>query len=411
MRILVVTQYFWPENFRINDLVTELKKRGHELTVLTGKPNYPSGIVFEEYQRNPVQFLDYLGVDVFRVPMLARSTGSLRLVLNYISFAISASLFGAWKLRKKAFDVVFIYEPSPITVALPAILIGKLRKVPVVFWVLDLWPETLYAVGAVRSQRVLGSVGRLVRFIYDRCTLVLGQSRSFIPSIAKYCSDESKIRYYPSWAEDAFVDLDVQKAPEVTIADNCFNVVFAGNIGKSQDMPALIDAAYILRDKQNLRWLIVGDGRQFEWLKGEVQRRGLGRRVILLGRYPIERMPSFYSHASALLVSLRKDSVFSKTIPAKLQTYLMFGKPVLGMLDGEGAKVIHDAHAGLACPAGDSNALADCVSKMMQMSGNELDDMGKSGRQYAQNEFDRIELISKLEALLQEAVDIQQAKI
>lgn len=411
MQILVVTQYFWPENFRINDLVLELKQRGHDLTVLTGKPNYPSGKYFPEFLSNPSSFSSYEGVEVIRVPMLRRAQGSFRLFLNYLSFVVGASLCGPWFLRKHAFDVVFIYEPSPVTVAFPAILLGRVKKAPVVFWVLDLWPETLSAIGAVRSPLLLRWVGNLVRFIYGRCTLVLGQSEGFVDGIAKYCADTSKIRYYPSWAEDVFLADTIEKASEVPVLSDTFNVVFAGNIGEAQDMPAVLSAAEQLKRDIRIRWLIVGDGRKFEWLAKEVVRRGLHDKVLLLGRHPVERMPSFYAHADALLVSLKSDPVFSMTIPAKLQTYLMAGIPVLGMLDGEGALAIERANAGLTCAAGDSAGLAQAVQQLAAMSEHGRRTMGENGRQYAQKEFDRDMLISKLEGFFEEAIVNHQEKV
>ena len=404
MRILIVTQYFWPENFRINDLVRELQSRGHDLTVLSGKPNYPSGIVFPEFRADPARFASFEGVEVIRVPMMPRARGSLRLILNYLTFVLGAVSFGIFRLRTRPFDLVFIYEPSPITVAIPAILIGRLKKIPVVFWVLDLWPETLAALGVVRSKRMLSLIGRGVRVIYNNCTLILGQSRSFVPSISGYCSDPTKVRYYPSWAEAMFVSEGIEKAPEVLEIDDTFTIVFAGNIGESQDMPALLRAAEYLRNDKRIRWVVVGDGRKFDWVRAEVESRGLEESVLLVGRHPIERMPSFYAHADALLVSLKSDPVFSLVIPAKLQTYLMSGIPILGMLDGEGAQVIRDSRAGLACPAGDSAALVACIRDLMSRSADERAEMGRRGRQYASAEFDRDMLISKLEGFFDDAL-------
>lgn len=404
MHILVVTQYFWPENFRVNDLVKELVQRGHQVTVLTGIPNYPAGKVFEEYRQQPNAFTSYEGAQVIRIPMLARGTGSIRLMLNYLSFVLGGTVWGPWHLRDKKIDVVFVFEPSPVTVGLPAVLMGKIKRAPVVFWALDLWPETLAAIGVVRSPRVLGWVGHMVRFIYDRCALVLGQSRGFLNHIAKYCTDKQKIRYFPSWAEDVFTDVDVPAAPEVSAKAGGFNVVFAGNIGEAQDMPAVLDAAESLKADAAIRWIIVGDGRKSEWLKAEVEKRGLQDTVLLPGRFPVERMPSFYAHADALLVSLKRDPVFSMTIPGKVQSYLMAGIPMVGMLDGEGAAVIRDANAGLTCLAGDSAGLAQAVLAMAAMTPDERRALGRNGLQYAKKEFGRVRLMDRLEGLLCEAV-------
>lgn len=402
----MVSQYFWPENFRINDLVQEWTKRGHTVTVLTGRPNYPAGKVFPGFREDPAAFSTYHGARIVRAPMFARAQGSIRLMLNYLSYVLGACVIGPWRLRGESFDAVFVFEPSPITVGLPAILMGKLKRAPVVFWVLDLWPETLAAIGVVRSPRLLATVGRLVAFIYNRCTLVLGQSRGFQGSIAKYCADASKIRYFPSWSEPLFAQADVVPAPEVPPQPDTFNVMFAGNIGEAQDLPAVVQAASLLKDNPRVRWLIVGDGRKSDWLEKELRHRGLEDKVLLLGRHPVERMPSFYAHADALLVSLKRDPVFSLTIPGKVQTYLQSGIPLLGMLDGEGADVIRSAQAGMVCAAGDSASLADAVLAMVALGPDQLEAMGRNGRDYAHREFDRDMLMERLEQLFQEAVRI-----
>lgn len=404
MRILIVSQYFWPENFRINDLAQELVQRGHSVTVLTGIPNYPAGSVFDAYRQSPKAFGHYGGATVCRVPMLARGHGAVRLFLNYLSFVVGASIWGPWRLKDRPADVIFVFEPSPVTVGLPAVLFGRIKRAPVVFWALDLWPETLAAIGVVRSPRVLGWIGHLVKFIYERCTLVLGQSSGFLGSIAKYCSDMEKIRYFPSWAEEVFSQPNLVPAREVPVREGVYNVLFAGNIGEAQDLPAVLAAAESLRHNASIRWLIVGDGRKSDWLRGEVERRGLLDSFLLLGRFPVERMPSFYAHADALLVSLKKDPVFSMTIPGKVQSYLMAGVPLVGMLDGEGAKVITEAKAGLVCAAGDAGGLAAAVLKMAAMSVDQRRQLGLNGRAFAQKEFGRGLLMDRLEALLCEAV-------
>lgn len=404
MQILIVTQYFWPENFRINDLVEELVQRGHKVTVLTGVPNYPAGNVFEAYRQNSKAFGFYKGAKVLRIPMVARGRGAFRLFLNYISFVIGACLYGPWRLRGHKPDVIFVFEPSPITVGLPALFVGRIKRAPVVFWALDLWPETLVAIGAVRSPTLLRWIGHMVKFIYDRCTLVLGQSQSFLVSIANYCSNTKKIRYFPSWAEEVFNEPDIAPAQEVEVGEGLFSVLFAGNVGEAQDLPAILDSAELLKHNTAIRWIIVGDGRKFDWLKEEVKRRELQTNVLLLGRFPVERMPSFYMHADVLLVSLKKDPVFSMTIPGKVQSYLMAGIPLVGMLDGEGAKVITEMNAGLVCAAGDASGLSSAVLKMAAMSAEERHQLGLNGRAYAQKEFSRDLLMDRLESLLIEAV-------
>ena len=410
MRLLVVSQYFWPENFRVNDLVAELVKRGHEVTVITGKPNYPLGEIFEAYVNNPEDFQEFSGATILRVPILVRGQGFVRLFINYVSFVFSASLWGIWLLRGRSFDAIFVNQLSPVTIGLPAILFGRIKKVPVVLWVLDLWPETLSAMGVVRSPVVIGLIGRMVGFIYNRCEMVLGQSRRFLPNIAKYGTELKTIRYFPSWSEELFSMIDVEKAPEILEDSEVFTVLFAGNVGEAQDLPAILDAAERLKAYTNIRWVIVGDGRASDWLSAEVKQRGLDGHIFMVGRFPVQRMPSFYAHANALLVSLKRDPVFSMTIPGKVQSYMMSGIPLLGMLDGEGAEVISQSGAGLVCPAGDSGGLANAVLKMSEMSQEQRGKIGQNGRNYAETEFGREILIARLEEYLSDSVELYHSK-
>jgi colanic acid biosynthesis glycosyl transferase WcaI len=400
LKILIISQYFWPENFRINDFVPELIARGHEVQILTGKPNYPSGKTFPEYIQNPHSYLSYEGAKIHRVPIVSRGNHPIRLFINYLSFVVMGSLIGPCKLRNFQPDLIFVYEPSPITVGLPAILLGKLKNAPIVFWALDLWPETLEAVGGVKSKTILWSIEKVVRFIYNNCSMVLGQSKSFIKSIQTHCDYPDRVHYFPSWAEELpnFAEnAPISFAPEIKRNDDIFNILFAGNIANAQDMPSILSAANILRDEKKIRWIIVGDGRRFEWLQSEVKRLKLEKNFLLLGRFPLERMPSFFAHAGALLVSLKKDPVFSMTIPAKLQTYLMTGIPILGMLDGEGAKIIEESDAGICCGASDSIGLAAAIKKMSQLTKSQSDMLGQNGIKYSKKEFDRSMLINKLE--------------
>jgi colanic acid biosynthesis glycosyl transferase WcaI len=402
LRVLVVSQYFWPENFRINDLVEEFVRRGHEVTVLTGRPNYPDGQFFRDFLENPDHFDEYMGATVIRVPMLPRGQGGVRLMLNYISFALSASFLGPWRLRSRKFDAIFAYEPSPITVGIPAAVLRAFTGAPLTFWVLDLWPETLEAIGVVRSKFLLKLIGSFVSSIYRHCDLILAQSKSFIPQIAKYAAGNQRIEYFPSWAESVFAMQDVAPAPEVPLKPECFSIMFAGNIGELQDFPAILAAVEHLKVYSHIRWLIVGDGRMAAWVTEEIKKRVLGDSILMLGRYPLERMPSFFQHADALFLSLKDKPIFAMTIPGKLQSYLAAGIPVLAMLNGEGSAVIKNAQAGLICPAGDHVALAETVLKLSVMSKEERKAMGMKGKALSDDEFGREKLIDQLEGWLEE---------
>jgi glycosyltransferase involved in cell wall biosynthesis len=412
LRLLVVSQYFWPETFRINDLVAELVARGHEVTVLTGLPNYPEGRVFDAYRSEPGAYTRFAGADVVRLPLLPRGSGNLRLTLNYLSFVASGLLLGPWRLRSRSFDAIFVFQTSPVTAALPALLLRRIKRAPVLMWVLDLWPDTLSAVGVVRSPTLLGTVGRLVAFIYRRCDRILVQSRAFLANVRRHGGDMARVRYFPGWAEPIFEGglEGVEAAPETApYREGGFNVLFAGNLGDAQDFPAILDAAEELRARRDIRWLIVGDGRAAPMVRAEIDRRGLQANVVLLGRHPLDRMPSFFRAADALLVTLKRDPIFAMTIPGKVQSYLAAGLPLLAMLDGEGARVIEEAGAGLVAPAGDGRALAAQVERLAGLSPGERAAMGARARACCEREFDRASLITALESWIGEVAPRRDA--
>ncbi len=399
MNILIVTQYFWPEKFKINDLASELVLRGHNVTVLTGIPNYPDGLVFQEFLDNPAYFSYYEGADIVRVSLLPRGSSRTHLILNYLSFVFSASFQGLWKLRGRQFDIIFANQLSPVTIGIPAAVMRFFKRAPLVLWVQDLWPDSLQATGVVRSRTMLWVVGKLVSLIYNRCDLILAQSKSFITHIQKYAGSRIRVLYFPNWAESIYESSHTIPAPEVPLKPESFDIVFAGNIGEAQDFPAILDAAEMLKSELKIRWLIVGGGRMDGWVFTEIKNRNLHNCVLMLGRYPVDRMSSFFKHAKVLLVSLKDEPIFSMTIPSKLQTYLAAGKPVLGMINGEGAMVIKESGSGVVCSAGNSQLLADAVLRLSAMSTEELEYMGKNGLEYSKREFDRSNLISRLELM------------
>lgn len=405
LKVLVVTQYFWPENMRINDMVRDLTIKGHTVTILTGLPNYPEGEVFDSYRNNPANFTSFAGAEVVRVPMIPRGKRSISLALNYASFFVIASLFGIFRLRRRKFDAVFVYAVSPIMVAIPAILIGRIKQAPVFVWVLDLWPETLRAVGIIRNPRLLALVGRMVSWIYDRADYLLLQSRSFLENVKQYCTRdmaEKRQVYFPSWAEDTFSNPSAVSTPLVEPDSSIFTVVFAGNLGEAQDFPAVLQAAESLKDKIAVRWVIVGDGRQSKWLAGQVQSRGL-HNVKLLGRHPLEAMPGLFAQADALLVSLKTNDVFERTIPGKVQAYLASGRPILGMINGEAARVICESGAGFVCDSGDAAGLARITRLLAGASAHQRNAMGEAGRAYYLAHYSKPVLMTQLEALFREA--------
>ena len=403
MRILIISQYFWPEEFRINELSVMLVERGHQVTVLTGIPNYPGGSFFPGYRfiRNKTE--NYKGIKIIRVPLYPRGKGGgFRLSLNYLSFAFFASILGPVKCRD-SYDVIFVYEPSPITVGLPAVVMKKIKSAPIVFWVQDLWPESLSATGTIKSKYILKMLENLVRFIYYHCDLILAQSKSFIESIVKTGVDRSKIEYFPNSAEAIFdTAAECSEAMGHIELPKGFRIMFAGNIGVAQDFETIVTAAELIKNQADIHWVIVGNGSMFSWVQEQIKLRQLSQTVHLLGRHPVEAMPSFFSRADVMLVTLRKGSIFALTIPAKVQAYMASARPIIAALDGEGARTIEEAGAGLVSPSENPEMLAQTVLKVYRMDEVQREKMALSGRKYFEENFEPNKLIDNLERWLKE---------
>jgi glycosyltransferase involved in cell wall biosynthesis len=402
MKILIVSHYFWPENFRINEVAESLRDIGCEIVVLTGQPNYPQGVVFDGYSMFSVHTDEYRGIPVHRVPLIPRGRGSgFRLALNYLSFVFFASIIGPWHLRGKPIDVVLVHGMSPILQALPGIWLARLKGARVVTWVQDLWPESLSVTGFVRNPRVLAAVSRVVRWIYRHNDLLLVQSRAFVEPVGRLAG-RTPVEYHPNPGELAFDDARETGPTALTLSPG-FNVVFAGNLGTVQSLGTILDTAELLADLPDVRFVLVGSGSRDEWLAAEVSRRRLVN-VQLAGRFPPDAMPGILSQASALLVTLVRDPIMAQTIPSKVQAYLAAGKPILAALDGEGAAVVRDAGAGMACDAEDSRGLADAMRRLRGMSESERVKMGAAGRVYYLRHFEPAALARRLANRLEHLV-------
>jgi glycosyltransferase involved in cell wall biosynthesis len=394
MRVLIISQYFWPESFRINDFAKTLLEKGIKVEVLTGKPNYPRGKVYDGYRAWGCQQETYQGINLSRIPLVPRGRGGWRLALNYLSFVFSGLLFAPWMLRGKKFDVIFIYAPSPILQAIPAIFLGWLKGCPVVLWVQDLWPESLSATGHVRNRTVLKLVGRVVRFIYRHTDLLLVQSRAFEAPV-RALAPATPIVYYPNSVDDSFAQPAPNEPPQVEGLGNGFSVMFAGNIGTAQAVEVIVEAASLLKEQPDIHFVVLGEGSRGEWMLREAQRRGLGN-LHLPGRFPVETMPSFMQKASVLLVTLANQEIFKATIPSKVQAYLAAGRPILACLNGEGAELVTEAGAGLSVPAEDGRALADAILRLYHMPLAEREAMGSRGRLYYAVHFAHDMLVDQL---------------
>lgn len=407
MKIALVTQYFWPETFSINDLVKSLVDQGHSVEVFTGKPNYPDGQVFDGYSADGTATeMFYDKVPVHRVPLRPRGAGGAKnLVLNYLSFVYNGLKYFPKQAQDKKFDVILVFTLSPITSVIPAIYLKWRLKTHLVIWVLDLWPESLRATGFIRNRFLLGVVGCMVRAIYACTDTILVQSRAFISAVSQYAKRD-KIFYYPN----SHVDVP-RFAPDTTAVpgdllqemDENFCIVFTGNLGTAQALPTLIAAAEKLKSLPDFRLVLVGSGSMSGWLQQQKQDLGLDS-VILAGRYPADEMPQFLTRAAGLIVSLTAAEIFAQTVPAKIQSYLAAGRPIIASLDGEGAAVVLEARAGISCPAQDTDALVTAVTHLYHLPIIERQSLGRRGRDYFLKHFETNAQAAALAEILQQRI-------
>lgn len=395
MRLLVVSQYFWPESFRINDLVQSLVKKGHTVDILTGKPNYPEGIIFPSYRSWGCQMETREGVNIYRVPITPRGNKSgIKLALNYLSFIASGLLLAPWILRKKKYDAILAYGLSPIFQAIPASFIGWLKDCPVALWIQDLWPESAQATGYINSPWVLKMLESMVQFVYRHTDLLLVQSNAFRVPVAKLAQGKP-IKYYPNSVESSFYDPPTVPLPDIPRLTGKFSVLFAGNVGMGQAVEVIIDAAELLRGYPDIHFVVLGKGSKWEWLCKQTEVRGLAN-LQLAGQYPVETMPGLMRQASVLLVTLANQPIFAATVPNKIQAYMAVGRPIVACLNGEGARLVSEANAGFVVPAEDATALSDAVLKLYTMSAEEREIIGQNGRTYYREHFNHDRLTEQL---------------
>jgi len=399
MKILIVSQYFWPENFKINDIAHGLKEKGHEVAIITGKPNYPSGKFSNGYSFLNRRVETWQGIKIYRSALIPRGKGNgLNLFINYFSFV----LFGSIRILfiKGSFDKILVFEPSPITVGIPAIIAKIKFKAPIYFWVQDLWPASISAAGGVRNKFILNSFNLLTKFIYRHCQKILVQSKAFIPYICNQGVNKEKLIYYPNTTE-AYYKFKLPESFFLNVLPIGFRIMFAGNIGEAQSFDTLLNAAKLLNDEGvKVNWIILGEGRLIPHVKQKIIEYKLQDNFILMGSFPSEKMPDFFSCADILLVSLKDNPVLSMTIPSKIQSYLACGKPIITSLNGEGSRIVLEAKAGFVSKAEDPVDLANNLKKALSMTQFDLNELGKNARKYFEKEFERNQLINRLELIL-----------
>ncbi len=405
MKILILTQWYPPEpGLLIQELAQTLIAYGHQVTVLTGFPNYPSGQLYPGYRLQLLQREMIAGVPVVRVPLYPEHSHSgIKRAINYLSFAASAAALGWFSVSKP--DVMFVYHP-PLTIGIPAYILSHLWRIPFIYQIQDMWPETFSATGMLNNAAVLKGIGSFAMWVYEKAATICVISPGFCENLIKKGVPADKVHVISNWVDpDTYyvADPDSALAKELGMS-NRFNVMFAGNIGEAQGLEAVLEAAKLLRDLKDVQFVLVGDGVALPKLTKMASDHGLNN-ILFLGHYPQDRMPALYALADVLLVHLKDDPLFRNTIPHKTMTYLASGKPILAAVAGDTAKVVTEAGAGLGCPPGNPAALAEAVRKLYDLDREELRRMGMNGRRAAQNLYSREHLVGKIETVLQQAAE------
>ncbi|RIX45875.1 glycosyltransferase WbuB [Paenibacillus nanensis] len=395
--ILVIAQYFYPEQFRINDICTEWIKRGYKVTVITGIPNYPRGKYYKGYGLFKKMKETYNGIRIIRIPLIPRGKNAIMMVLNYISFVVSG-FFWSLLTNIKA-DLVFIYEVSPMTQALPGVWYSGRKKIPCYLYVTDLWPENVEIVAGIKNKIVLNAIGAMVDYIYKRCDKIFTSSRSFIKAINERGVELDKLEFWPQYAEDYYRPLEKEavKVPHI-LQDGTFNIIFAGNIGMAQGLEILPDVAKLLMEKKvRVRFNIVGDGRYKSALISKVSDYGVTELFNFIDSQPASKISEYMAVCDATLISLAKSKVFSITIPAKTQSCMACGIPIIVSADGEVQEIITEANAGLCSDAGDIKGLVQSIQTLVSLSRESLSEMAENSRDYYEANFDKKKLLDRMD--------------
>lgn len=399
MKILVVCQYYFPEQFRINDICDQLVQDGHSVTVLTGLPNYPTGKIPKEYRwrKKRIEFLN--GVEVLRSFEVGRKPGIIGMTLNYVSYMLSASMKALF--LKKDFDIIFVYQLSPITMALPGIIMKKRSRSPLYLYCCDIWPESMKNILSNENSFVYKLIKRFSKYIYSKCDAITVTSKPFIKYFNKEHSISfEKISYNPQHAEDIYLQMDFSPVDDVT------DFVFMGNIGITQDIECILDAVEMIKHIPKFKVHFVGDGSYLEKSKIIAEKKGLKDIVVFYGRHPLEKMPEFYKMADACLLTLKAENLVGLTMPSKLQGYMAAGKFVIGAINGAAQEVIKESGCGLCVNASDSSALAEAMKDFVE-NPNKYKDCGLNGKEYFKNHFTKNIFMRKLENKLNELSEVK----
>lgn len=393
--ILVVSQYFFPEPFRISDICQEWVKRGYKVTVLTGIPNYPEGVFYEGYGWFKRRKENWNGVEIIRIPLIPRGKKSLQLVMNYFSFVF----FGFFKVlfsEIKA-DYVFTFQLSPLTQALLGVWYAKKIKKPHYLYVQDLWPESVETVTGIKSVKVINAIQKMADYVYENSTHIFATSPSFVQKIQNRITGTAKVHYWPQYAEEFYKPVDKKEIDEI-FEDDSLKIGFTGNIGYAQGLEILPKTATILKEKKcDVRFCIIGDGRYKSELIKELKEKKVEDMFVLIERQPAEKIPQFLAACDIAYLSFMKTELFSMTIPAKLQSYMACGKPILAAASGETERIILDAECGRVVPEGDAEKLADAIIEFSRLPKNKIEECGRNARKYYEKKFEKVKVLGIME--------------
>ena len=395
MKILIVSQYFYPENFRVNTLARELVLRGHDVSVLTAYPQYPGGVIFEGYGFDVPYEKQWHGVRIHRVKTYPRGKGPLGLLRNCLSFVVSGN---RWvKQCQEKFDAVYVFEVSPVTVGLPAVAYHKKFGTRVFFNLQDLWPENVHEVLGIRFPPLTWAINRVVDTIYGHSHRILCASRSFAENLKNRGVPESKLVFWPQFCLEP--DREGLEKPAVYTEDT-FNIVFTGNLGDAQGLDLMVEAAARLKGS-GIRWYLVGDGRARERLEAKVREAGLQEDVIFMGRVSESEANAYAIFADCAYLSFQDKALFHMTIPAKLQTYLACGAPVLAAAGGESAAIVRDSGCGIAVPP-QVDSLVAAALEIRDKTPQQRRAMAEAARKCFETNFSMKDLVDRLEAMMEE---------
>ncbi len=398
--ILIISPLYHPEVNRVNDLVEYLLKKNYKITVMCPIPNYPKGEYYEGYGIIKKRYENFENLKIFRILVSPRKSGSkFNLFFNYLSFIIF-SFLPAILLSFQKFDLVFINQVSPITIAIPGIIVKKIKRIPLIMWVTDLWPESVKDAGNLKSNFIPNLILPIVKYIYKNCDQILVSSKAFTDSIIEKSSIKKNITYMPQWGESTFTkNQSINYKNEEFEKIMGFKILFAGNIGVAQDFECIINAMNEIKDHP-IHLIVLGDGRAKKESIEKVKKLELESSISFLGSFPLEYMPYFFDKSDALLISLKKSIVFSKTIPAKTQSYMAFGKPILTSADGEVSRIINESNSGFTADSGNHVLLGENMLKLSKLSNIESEKMVYNCKSYYDNNFNRSKILNDFEKII-----------